>query len=302
MDHNAQSDRTDRYPFNQKFLHIHGYRIHCCRVWDGKAHPVPARQSDLVLCLADVIPAVQAATGWRCIAVDPLGFGKSDKPDDVTYSLALHAHLVAEVVELLGLTDIALVAEDWGGMHHLFDNPGRYEQAILMETFLWTFTFADDFAPKFRLPFRLMRGPLGYLVVQAMNMMTKKLIPEFCPITEEGMQYYLDSTLTMGSRRAILEFVRLNPLQGKPKASMKFIKELQRGLQRATIPITWLMPTPGVVVSDDHPPSQQKFARFCARFPQVSVVPFGPGHHCLAEENPARVATLVAGIVNEAPK
>ena len=47
------------------------------------------------------------------------------------------------------------------------------------------------FEPKSRLPFRLMRGPTGFSFVQAMNMMVKKVIPENCPITDEGLRYYL---------------------------------------------------------------------------------------------------------------
>jgi hypothetical protein len=90
-----------------------------------------------------------------------------------------------------------LVAEDRGGplgMHHLVHEPQLYQAAILMETFLWTFTFADCFHPTFRAPFRLMRSPAGFLAVQVFNLLTKRLIPEHCPITDDGMQYYLKST------------------------------------------------------------------------------------------------------------
>ena len=70
-------------------------------------------------------------------------------------------------VSALKLRDIVLVADDWGGplgMHDVIARSERYQAAILMETFLWTFTFKDDFEPKFRMPFRLMRGPLGVLL------------------------------------------------------------------------------------------------------------------------------------------
>lgn len=67
-----------------------------------------------------------------------------------------------------------------------------------METFLWTFICAEDLAPKFRLPFRLMRGPLGFFLVQVLNMMMKNVIPEHCAITDEGME-----SGSNGSRRCI---------------------------------------------------------------------------------------------------
>jgi haloalkane dehalogenase len=110
----------------------------------------------------------------------------------VKYTLALHRDIVAGAVDALGLERIVLVAEDWGGplgMHHLVHEPQLYEAVILMETFLRSFTFADDYHPKFRMPFRLMRGPAGFVAVQVFNIMTKKVIPEHCPITSDGMQY-----------------------------------------------------------------------------------------------------------------
>ena len=162
-----------------------------------------------------------------------------------------------------------------------------------METFLWTFTFKDDFEPKFRLPFRMMRGPLGFFFVQVLNMMTKKVIPEHCPITEEGLQYYLDAMPTIRSRRAMRELVRLNPLHGQPKASVDFIDRIRSGLLALTMPITWLKATPGVVPSDDYPPSLRKLEELKRLQPRIDVKSFGPGHHFLAEENPAHVVELV---------
>jgi haloalkane dehalogenase len=177
----------------------------------------------------------------------------------VKYTLALHRDIVAGAVDALGLERIVLVAEDWGGplgMHHLVHEPQLYEAAILMETFLRSFTFADDYHPKFRMPFRLMRGPAGFVAVQVFNIMTKKVIPEHCPITSDGMQYYLNSVPTIRSRRAQLAFVRVNPLHGKPRASVQFIEEIRDRLPELKVPVTWLMPSPGVIVSEDYPPSQ----------------------------------------------
>lgn len=199
-------------------------------------------------------------------------------------------------VDALDLRDIVLVADDWGGplgMHDVVARSDRYQAAILMETFLWTFTFKDDFEPKFRIPFRLMRGPLGFFFVQVLNMMTKRVIPEHCPITDEGLQYYLDSMPTVRSRRAMLAFVRLNPLHGRPRDSVEFIERIRDGLPRLPVPVTWLKATPGVVPSDDYPSSLRKLDELRRRLPRMRVKDFGPGHHFLAEERPDRVVELI---------
>src|SRR5829696_7058076 len=59
----------------------------------------------------DVMPAVTAGTGRRCVAIDLLGLGRSDKPDGVKYTLALHRDIVAGAMDALGLEKIVLVAE-----------------------------------------------------------------------------------------------------------------------------------------------------------------------------------------------
>ena len=298
----AKNAERQRYPFSDRYLNIAGHRIYC--VETGAGDPVLFLHGNPTSSYVwrDIMPSVAASTGRRCIAIDLLGLGKSDKPDRLRYTLDLHRDIVAGAVETLGLTNVVLVAEDWGGplgMHHLVHAPHLYQAAVLMETFLWTFTFADDFHPKFRMPFRLMRGPAGFVFVQVLNLMVKKLIPEHCPITDEGMQYYLDCTPTVRSRRAILEFVRLNPLHGSPAESVRFIEDIRARLPDLALPVTWLMPTPGVIVSDDYPPSQAKFERFKTLVPSLEVKPFGSGHHFLSEENPRRVADLVSETIRE---
>jgi haloalkane dehalogenase len=54
--------------------------------------------------------------GYRCVAPDLPGFGRSDKPLDVAwYSYDRHVAAVAALVEALDLHDITLFMHDWGG-------------------------------------------------------------------------------------------------------------------------------------------------------------------------------------------
>jgi haloalkane dehalogenase len=59
-----------------------------------------------------------AERGIRSVAVDLVGFGRSDKPARVEdHSYAQHVEWVREaVVEGLGLSGITLVCQDWGGL------------------------------------------------------------------------------------------------------------------------------------------------------------------------------------------
>ena len=63
-----------------------------------------------------MVPILNAA-GYRVIAPDFIGFGRSDKPlqrSDYTY--ANHVSWLASLVDQLGLRNITLVCQDWGGL------------------------------------------------------------------------------------------------------------------------------------------------------------------------------------------
>ncbi len=52
---------------------------------------------------------------YRVIAVDHIGCGLSDKPQDYPYTLPQHINNLVRLVEQLDLQRITLVAHDWGG-------------------------------------------------------------------------------------------------------------------------------------------------------------------------------------------
>ena len=57
------------------------------------------------------------ASGYRVIAPDLIGFGKSDKPTERSdYTYQRHLDWVRQVIIQLNLTDITLVCQDWGGL------------------------------------------------------------------------------------------------------------------------------------------------------------------------------------------
>lgn len=51
----------------------------------------------------------------RCVAVDHVGCGLSDKPQEYPYTLAQHIDNLSQLIETFDLRDITLVVHDWGG-------------------------------------------------------------------------------------------------------------------------------------------------------------------------------------------
>ena len=63
-----------------------------------------------------MIPPLVAA-GYRVIAPDLIGFGRSAKPTNRSdYTYTRHTDWIEELVLTLGLTDVTLFCQDWGGL------------------------------------------------------------------------------------------------------------------------------------------------------------------------------------------
>jgi len=81
-------------------------------------------------------------TGYRVVAPDYYGFGKSDKPvDDAIYTFDFHRNSMINFIQNLDLNNIILVCQDWGGLIGLtlpMEMPTRFSKLILMNTALGT--------------------------------------------------------------------------------------------------------------------------------------------------------------------
>ena len=89
-----------------------------------------------------MIPVLTAA-GLRVVAPDLVGFGRSDKPaDPADYSYARHVAWMRQALfDGLGLTDLTLVGQDWGGLIGLrlvAEHPDRFSRVVVANTFLPT--------------------------------------------------------------------------------------------------------------------------------------------------------------------
>lgn len=78
--------------------------------------------------------------GFRCVAPDHIGFGKSDKPThDDWYDIERHCEVLADLIDSLDLRDIHLVVQDWGGpigLRQLVDRPDRFSRVFILNTWL----------------------------------------------------------------------------------------------------------------------------------------------------------------------
>ena len=89
----------------------------------------------------NMVPLFTVA-GYRVLAPDLPGFGKSDKPSKRSdYSYARHVAWMQDWLGVMDLQDIVLICQDWGGligMRLVADEPQRFARVVTANTMLPT--------------------------------------------------------------------------------------------------------------------------------------------------------------------
>jgi haloalkane dehalogenase len=129
------------YPFAPNYAETGGLRLHY--VDEGEGDPVVFIHGEPTWSFLwrKVIPPVRDA-GFRAIAPDLPGFGRSDKPVDMGwYSYDAHVAAVDGLLEQLDLQNITFVVHDWGGpvgLRLAVDHPERVARLVILDTGLFT--------------------------------------------------------------------------------------------------------------------------------------------------------------------
>ena len=102
------------YPFASRELELpNGHRLHYLDEGSGPTLLMLHGNPNWSFFYRHIIQGLRDS--YRCVAIDHLGCGLSDKPQDWGYRVGDHAGNVIELVRRLGLSDITLVGHDWGG-------------------------------------------------------------------------------------------------------------------------------------------------------------------------------------------
>ena len=129
------------FPFEPSYRELDGLRLAHLDVGDGPPVVFVHGEPTWSFLWRKVIPPVRDA-GFRCIAPDHPGFGRSDKPVDLDwYSFDRHCDVAAELFERLDLRDATVVVHDWGGpigLRVAAEHPDRVARMVILDTGLFT--------------------------------------------------------------------------------------------------------------------------------------------------------------------
>jgi len=160
------------YPFKAHYIEISGMRIHYLDEGpqDGETIFLLHGEPNWSFLFRIMIPVFTDA-GYRVIAPDLVGFGKSDKfLQETAYSYGGHVEFMHQLVERLDLKDLTFFGQDWGGLIGLrvvAETPDRFSRVVVSNTSL---PAADGLAGKFGYDFfKLILGVMGEVTLEELH-------------------------------------------------------------------------------------------------------------------------------------
>lgn len=230
----------------------------------------------------------------RCIAVDLIGMGDSDKlvnsgPD--RYTLKEHREYLYGAWEALGIKDnVTFVIHDWGsalGFEWCRQNPGAVKGVAHMEgivkRILW-----DAWPEAATDVFRTFRSPAGEEAVLENNIFVEGVLPSAIirDLSDEEMDAYRAPYLNAGEdRRPTLTWPRQIPLGDEPVDVCENVDAYGAYMESADMPKLFIAGDPGMIMNG----AAGEFARSWKNTTEATV----KGLHFLQEDSPDEIAAAV---------
>ena len=281
------------FPYESRFVEVDGVRMHY--VEQGTGDPILFLHGNPTSSYLwrNVIPFVSGE--GRAIAVDLVGFGRSDKPES-GYTFQEHYAYLEGFIEALALEDLTLVVHDWGsalGLHYAANHSDNVRGVAMMEAIT---------PPAFPMPslaamgpyedtFRAFRDPeMGRALLIDQNAFIEQLLPQAIlrPLTVAEMDAYRAPFLDAADREPIFVWPNEIPIAGEPARNVAVVEAIGQWLSTSDQPKLVLYAAPGALT----PP--EAAAWMAANFPNTESRFVGFGVHYLQEDEPESIGRNIA--------
>ena len=230
----------------------------------------------------------------RCIAIDLIGMGDSDKLDDSgpgRYTFAEHSHYLAGALEALGVTkNVTLVLHDWGSALG-FDWANKNRDAVrgiaymagIVKPVLWA-----DWPEAARGVFQGFRSEAGEEMILEKNMFIDRVLPSAVlrDLSEEEMTVYRRPFLNPGEgRRPTLTWPRQIPIEGSPAEVVAIVQDYADWLSLSPVPKLFINADPGSILVGP----QREFCRTWPNQTETTVA----GNHFIQEDSPDEIGQAI---------
>ena len=242
-------------------------------------------------------------TGYgRCVAIDLIGMGHSEKLPDSgpqSYTFAEHSAYLDEALTALDLgDDLVWVIHDWGsalGFHWANRHRDRVSGLAYMEAITGPLAGWEEWNPDAVGVFQGFRSEAGEAMVLDKNIFVERVLPGSIlrDLSEAEMAVYRQPFLNPGEdRRPTLTWPRQIPIGGEPADVTALAADYRDWLLQSQEPKLFINAEPGAILVGT--PRDQ-----CRRFPNQTEVTV-KGSHFIQEDSPAEITAAIAGWIEEA--
>ncbi len=241
----------------------------------------------------NIMPAL--AKQGRCIALDLIGMGDSDKltpSGPGRYTLAEHQRYFDAALDALAVAkSVTLVIHDWGSALG-FDWANRHRDAVkgicYMEAIVRPMSWEEW--PAAATPvFQGFRSADGEDMALTKNVFVERVLPGSVlrKLTEAEMNVYRRPFAEAGEgRRPTLTWPRQIPLGGEPADVVAVVQHYAEWLAQSDVPKLFINADPGAILIG----AQREFCRSWPNQQEVTV----KGNHFLQEDSPDEIAAAIS--------
>ena len=237
----------------------------------------------------------------RCIALDLIGMGDSDKLEDSgpdRYTYLEHREYFDAALDALGVgNNVTLVIHDWGsalGFDWARRHPGSVKGIAYMEAIVQPVASWENWPEAARRVFQGFRSPAGEDMVLEKNVFVERVLPGSVlrDLTDEEMQVYRRPFLQAGEdRRPTLTWPRQIPIAGEPAEVVRVVQDYADWLSESDVPKLFINAEPGAILIG----VQREFCRSWSAQQEVTV----PGNHFPQEDSPDEIGQAISGWLRE---
>jgi pimeloyl-ACP methyl ester carboxylesterase len=196
------------YPFKSNYFDINGHKLHYIDEGQGETilfvHGTPSWSFDF----RNIIKKLKK--DFRCVAIDHIGFGLSDKPEHYDYSTQNHSKTLEKFVLEKKLSNLTLVVHDFGGaigFNFAIQQPEKVKNFVILNSWLWSSKTDPDFIKLSR----ILKSPLLPFLYRYLNFSPKFILPKSfgdSKISKQLLKQYTKPFADKTQRNGALTFAK----------------------------------------------------------------------------------------------
>lgn len=274
-------DRNE-YPFKSIFFSYNNVQQHYIDEGTGETilfvHGTPSWSFDF----RNIIKKL--AKQYRCIAIDHIGFGLSDKPSDIHYSTQYHSERLTAFIKELNLKNLHLVVHDFGGpiaINYAIQNNANVRSLTIINSWLWSSVGDPDFE-KLK---PVLKSPLLPFLYKYLNFSARFILPGAFgnkPLKRALRKQYTSPFQKPADRLGTIAFAKslLNDQDW-----FDFLWKQIHQLKHKPVLIIWGMKDPAL--------KPKQLEKFTIAFPNACTIKLEGCGHFPQEEEPEAVSAAI---------